>query len=239
MNLLTCAVFVALLAIAAAQTCPSPWFDAHFVVLADVTPTTREFDPNLTFFREVLRFTEQEIEQQTQNAIQFYNTTFGLDFSQSQPNAQGERFYQNATFFPARTPLALSVSLSRWILNGNTRSRCFNFIEGGYWVYFTAGPQMLHGSYGGEQGTLITSPAELHFGFYSIDACAQQPIVMQYQSRTPYRRSVDSISYYNNQVFHRTLGMGSARGLQSFVFNPSTGLPRVTVQLVFIFPDSL
>ena len=113
------------------------------------------------------------------------------------------------------------------------------FIEGGYWVYFIAGPQMLHGSYGGEEGRLITFPAEIHYGFYSIDACAQQPIVMQYQSRTPYRKSVDSIAYYNNQVFHRTLGTGSARGRQSFVFNPLRGLPRDTVQLVFIFPDSL
>ena len=236
----TCAVFLALLAIAAAQTCPSPWFDAHFVALVDQTlPPTREFDPNLTYFREVLRFTEQEIEQQTQNALQFYNTTYGLDFSQSQPNAQGERFYQNATFFPARLPISLRVSSNRWILNGNTRSRCFNLQEGGYWVYFTAGPQMLHGTYGGEQGRLATFPDDLRYGFYSIDACAQQPMVMQYQSRTPYRSSVDRISYFNHQVFHRTLGTGSARGLQQFVINPSTGSSNVIIQLVFLFPGRL
>ena len=58
----TCAVFLALLAIAAAQTCPSPWFDAHFVALADAVITTRALDTNLTYFQEVLRFTEQEIE---------------------------------------------------------------------------------------------------------------------------------------------------------------------------------
>ena len=235
----TCAVFLALLATAAAQTCPSPWFDAHFVALADQTPPTREFDPNLTYFREVLRFTEQEIEQQTQNALQFYNTTYGLDFSQSQPNAQGERFYQNATFFPARLPISLRVSSNRWILNGNTRSRCFNLQEGGYWVYFTAGPQMLHGTYGGEQGRLATFPDDLRYGFYSIDACAQQPMVMQYQSRTPYRSSVDRISYFNHQVFHRTLGTGSARGLQQFVINPSTGSSNVIIQLIFLFPGRL
>ena len=156
----TCAVFLALLSIAAAQTCPSPWFDAHFVALADepLTTASREEDFNLTYFREVLRFIEQEIEQQTQNAIQFFNTTYGLDFSQSQPDAQGQRFYQNATFLPARVPFSYSVSSNRWILNGNRRSKCFNLQEGGYWVYFTAGPQMLRGSYGGEQGRLITFP---------------------------------------------------------------------------------
>ena len=135
----TCAVFLALLSIAAAQTCPSPWFDAHFVALADqALPAAQEFDPNLTYFREVLRFTEEEIEQQTQNAIQFFNATYGLDFSQSQPDAQGQRFYQNATFFPSRIPIFYSVSSNRWILNGNTRSKCFNLQEGGYWVYFAA-----------------------------------------------------------------------------------------------------
>ena len=238
----TCAVFLALLGIAAAQTCPSPWFDAHFVALADepLTTASREEDFNLTYFRNVLRFTEQEIERQTQNAIQFFNTTYGLDFSQSQPDAQGQRFYQNATFFPSRNPFSLRVSSNRWILNGNTRSRCFNLQDGGYWVYFTAGPQMLRGTYGGEQGRLITFPDNLRWGFYSIDACAQQPIVMQYQSRTPYRRSVDGITYFNHQVSSRVLGTGSARGLQGFVIDPSTGFPtRVSMQLVFIFPDGL
>ena len=62
-------------------------------------------------------------------------------------------------------------------------------------IGFTAGPQMLHGTYGGEQGRLITFPDDLRYGFYSIDACAQQLIVMQYQSRTPHRSSVDGIGY--------------------------------------------
>ena len=99
---------------------------------------------------------------------------------------------------------------------------------------------MLRGTYGGEQGRLITFPDNLRWGFYSIDACAQQPIVMQYQSRTPYRRSVDGITYFNHQVSSRVLGTGSARGLQGFVIDPSTGFPtRVSMQLVFIFPDGL
>ena len=235
-----CAVFLALLAIAAAQTCPSPWFDAHFAVLSDQNvPTTSQADPDLTYFREVLRFTEQEIEQQTQNAIQFFNTTYGLDFSQSQPSAQGQRFYQNATFFPARYPLSLSVSTNRWILNGDTRSRCFNLQDGGFRVYFTNGPQILYGSYGGDQGRVIALPDNLRYGFYSIDACPQQPIVMQYQSRTPFRASVDGIGSINHQVFHRTLGMGSARGLTQFAIDPSTGsFNRELIHLVFIFPDS-
>ena len=44
-------------------------------------------------------FTEEEIEQVTEDAIQFYNTKYGLDFSQSEPNELGQPFFQNATFF--------------------------------------------------------------------------------------------------------------------------------------------
>ena len=100
---------------------------------------------------------------------------------------------------------------------------------------------MLHGNYGGESGRLITFPDDLRYGFYSIDACVQQPIVMQYQSRTPYRISVDGIAHLNHQVSSRVLGMGSARGIQELVFSdPSTDFPsHVSIQLVFIFPDSL
>jgi len=32
-------------------------------------------DPNLTFFRDVLQFTEHEIETATQSAIEYFNAT--------------------------------------------------------------------------------------------------------------------------------------------------------------------
>ena len=61
-------------------------------------------DTNLTFFREVLGFDDAEIQQETQNAFQFFNERFGLDFSRSEPNELGIRFFQNATFQPNRQP---------------------------------------------------------------------------------------------------------------------------------------
>ena len=62
-------------------------------------------DTNLTFFREVLGFDDSEIEQETQNAFQFFNERFGLDFSQSEPNELGIRSFENATFQPSRQPM--------------------------------------------------------------------------------------------------------------------------------------
>ena len=66
-------------------------------------------DTNLTFFREVLGFDDAEIQQGTQNAFQFFNERFGLDFSQSQPNELGIRFFQNATIRPNRQPRGIYI----------------------------------------------------------------------------------------------------------------------------------
>ena len=59
-------------------------------------------DTNLTFFREVLGYDDEEIQQETQNALLFFNERFGLDFSLSPPNELGLRFFQNAIFQPIR-----------------------------------------------------------------------------------------------------------------------------------------
>ena len=64
--------------------CPS---GAQFIATANIVINTgllsQLVDPNLTFFRDVLQFTEQEIETAIQSAIEYFNTTFGLDFSES------------------------------------------------------------------------------------------------------------------------------------------------------------
>ena len=61
-------------------------------------------DTNLTFFREVLGFDDADIQQETQNAFQFFNERFGLDFSQFEPNELGIHFFENATLQPSRQP---------------------------------------------------------------------------------------------------------------------------------------
>ena len=72
---------------ASTQTCS---FDAAFTIIGDqVVPASRlnEFpDPEMSFFRGILRFTEGETQQVVEAAIQHYNTQFGLDFSNIQPN---------------------------------------------------------------------------------------------------------------------------------------------------------
>ena len=121
-------LFSILIANAAAQSCPANLnSEAQIVLTGKGTIPLSAFgtprvDTNLTFFREVLGYNEYEIQQDTQNAFQFFNERFGLNFSLSQPNELGVQFFQNATFQPTRQPSGILASFNRWPITGNTRS---------------------------------------------------------------------------------------------------------------------
>ena len=82
-------LFTALVTNAAAQACPVNLnSEAQIVLYSDrTTPldATAGVDTNLTFFREVLGFDDAQIQHETQNAFQFFNERFGLDFSLRSP----------------------------------------------------------------------------------------------------------------------------------------------------------
>ena len=203
-----------------AQQCPVEWFTAEFSLIADrtVPATTREaqFDTNLTFFRDVLKFTPAEIESATQNAIEFFISRYGLDFSTSQLDALGQRHFQNATMFPLQAPVPFIATYNRWLATGSTKSECFRTTLGGYTVFFT-GEQMLHGSYGGENGLPAVRLDSIAYNYYSIELCPQQPLVIQLQSTIPRRPDpIDGYSTIKSELFHRTLGEGVELGVTRF-----------------------
>ena len=180
---LCCVVVLA----AAQDTCPTEWFTSQFTIVSDrvVDATLGESlldDRSGSFFREVLRFTETEIAQEMQTARQFISTTFGLTFPAL--DANGEARFENAVLSYYRFPFRQTVTLNRWIATGNTRSRCFNLSNGGIRVTFT-GDQPLYGIYGGVNGLNASINSNILYGYYSIDACPQQPILIQYQSGIP------------------------------------------------------
>ena len=82
------------------------------------------------------------------NAIKFFNETYGLDFSLSPPTDQNEYFYQNAKMGPFRLAEEVDnvVTLNNWIQTGNTRSTCYRIRERGFQVKFSD-DQVVHGSY--------------------------------------------------------------------------------------------
>ena len=85
------------------QTCPSEHFSAVITatvdqIVDDPTSVTVD-DPELTFFKTVLNFRDSDIQHTINDAIQFFNSTYGLDFS-APPNEKNERFFQNAKIGP-------------------------------------------------------------------------------------------------------------------------------------------
>ena len=253
----SCIVAVCILAVAvitvhakypATGTCPADFFAAEIILTCDdnfpLSIVADRPDPGLTFFRDVLRFTEPEIERATQDALNFFNTRFGLDFSNIEPDELGRRVIQNAIFNPIRIPINVTASINTWLVNGNLgRSRCFTTLQGGYSVDFN-GTQTIFGTYGnagGSQGRVVQNGDSLIWNFYHIDVCRQAPIIIRVESNTPARVDpTDGLIIDSNDLYNRQLGRGLEQGLFVAIAQPPNfNSARLVTRRVLTFPDSL
>ena len=219
MALLVFALFLLSVDVTMSQYCGQ--FPALFVGIIDQdidSPSFLQADPDLIFFKEILKFRGDAIQHTFNDAIKFFNESFGLDFSSS-------HVYQNSTLgaFKISDDIDYLVTLNNWIQTGSTRSSCYRNNDGGIGVTFS-GEQTLRGTYGGSYGKTVGAPNFLAYGFYSIDACEQSPIVLQYRSVTPLRQEpVDGLSLINVNLYNRVLGYGKAQGI--FTLTPSLDDP--------------
>ena len=204
---------------------------AQFIASANIVINTDLLsqipDPTLTFFRDVLQFTEQEIETATQSAIEYFNTTFGLDFSESVPDSVTlERRFQNASMYPSRLPFNYTVQANRWLAAGKKRSKSFDHQIGFFGVRFLD-DQILHGTYGGLEGRRVgPGPFQDIFWGYSRTN-TRPPMLIQYQSTSPSHTSPDGIVSESSIAFHPSLGQGII--LTTIVFTP---IDETTAQIV-------
>ena len=169
-------------------------------------------------------------------AREYFNTTFGLDFPDL--NSDGRAYFESATLYYMRNPFTHFVTVNRWISNGNTRSRCIDALNGGLRVTFTAN-QVLRGTYGGATGRTVVMGEDLLWGYYSINACPQQPILIQYASTVPGRQTADSYLVHDNRLRHPRLGTGFEivvfRGELNYNNDPS--LIRLRFYTTLFFPN--
>ena len=223
------------------QTCPSEPFSAVFTASIDQTFDTllgfAQDDPELVFFKTYMQFRDTAIQHTVDDAIQFFNDRYGLDFSASTPNEKNERFFENAKMSPFILPpdkVNNIVTINNWFRSGNIRSTCYLVRDGGFQVSFSAN-QTLRGSYGGATG----KPAgPLVYGFFNIEVCKQSPIIIQYQSATPFRiEPIDGIAIANVELYNRVLGHGRAQGIVTVIPDPDEpGRSRVSARSTFTFP---
>ena len=249
-------LFLLLITTAAAQSCPANQIasDAQITLYDEsVVPanstfrlSANPFDTNLTYFSDVLGYSNDEIQQELQSALQFFSKRFGLDFSLTQPNELGLRFFQNATLQPVRIRVpTVYATLNRWLLTGNTRSKCFLSRAGGFLVTFS-GQQILKGTYGGEEGIDAPSNTNLAYLYTSISVPPPcEPIVTQIRSSMPNEfrpagQTGITIVFY--ELSHRTLGQGAAQGLnqvESFTAANGTIFFRMSTVTVYTFPPNV
>ena len=226
----------------AAQLCDSGFITGQIVLLGDGTVSADEVqgnDPGLSFFREAIGFNDAGVEQVIEDAMNFFQSNYGLDFSQSEPNQLGERVYMNATFFPYRVPFDIHATYNPWIVNPDRGTKCFASSAGGFMVNFF-GDQLLRGSYGGSEGRpVMGGEAILDYGFYSIPVCRQSPITIRRVTPIPNeeRRIGFSILFY--ELFHRNLGQGTERGVfQSAALADDENRVRTVGSSVLTFPTT-
>ena len=236
---------------AAAQSCPANQITSEaqiFLYSTDVVPAsairvpTGDFDTNLTFFSDVLGYSDDEIQQEVQNALQFFSERFGLEFSLTQPNELGLRFFQNATLQPVRRTTGINAIVNRWILTGNTRSKCFGTRIGGFLVTFS-GEQILKGTYGGEEGIDVPNDTTLSYEYVSISVPPPcEPIVIRRQTPIPIESVRIGIFVLFYELSHYTLGQGAAQGfvqVEQFTVANGTSFLRSSASAVSTFPPNV
>ena len=249
-----CAVLFGVLVItsAAAQSCPANQVasDAQILIYTDsLVPASSvrltaagNFDPDLTFFSDVLGYNDDQIRQETQNVFQFFSERFGLNFSLTQPNELGQVFFQNATLQSIRRVNPINVLFNRWILTGNTRSRCFETFLGGYLVTFS-GEQILKGTYGGEEGIGVPSDRILSYEYVSISSPPPcEPVVILRTSPIPNESQRIGLFVIFYELTHPTLGQGSQAGFvqaESVTAANGTDFLRFSGSALLTFPPNV
>ena len=239
-------LFGVLVTNAAAQSCPANLnSEAQIVLYADRVLSAEVLQPisvdtNFTFFREVLGFDDAEIQQETQNAFQFFNERFGLDFSLLEPNELGVHFFQNATFKSFRAAGGPTATFNRWLLTGNTHSKCFTTAIGGYRVDFT-GEQTLRGTYGGEEGIQVTNNRVLLYDYISISVPHRDPVVIQRWTPIPNEAQQFGLYVLFYELSHPTLGQGAQQGFvqTELVTENGTSVNRRSGSSVLTFPPNV
>jgi len=156
------------------------------------------------------------------------------------------RFFQNATLQPVRLRVPIIyATFNRWLLTGNTRSKCFHVQTGGFFVSFS-GDQILKGTYGGEEGIDTPSNTNLAYLYNSISVPPPcEPIVIKLRSsrpnelRPPNQTGITVVFY---ELSHPTLGQGAAQGLmqvERFTAANGTSFFRMSTVATYTFPPNV
>ena len=107
--------------------CPSDHFSAVFAATLEHrtgTPHIVFSDPELVLFKTVMKLRAADVKHVFDDAIAFFNDTFGLDFSGITPNDRYERFVGNETYMLSED-VEYYVTVNNWTRTGSTCLACY------------------------------------------------------------------------------------------------------------------
>ena len=107
--------------------------------------------------------------------------------------------------------------------------------EGGYSVSFT-GNQMVHGTYGGEQGQILIGAEDISYYFISTNFCEHTPTILQCGSIIPTFRDPYGFATIHVECFNKQLGRGLLMGAQGLLPTGDPNTIRLLIRNVVTFP---
>ncbi len=91
------------------------------------------------------------------------------------------------------------------------------------------------GKYGGDEGIMLHSGHDVAYGFFNIEACPQEPLVIKCQSNTPTFTDRDGFGVRFWDCFNRYLGTGRVQGARSVTGTEDQNFIKITIRHVFTF----
>ena len=232
-------IVCAFTALAASSSCPAGWFNVTLSVTIDKIVNGEEldfFDPDLVYFKDILKFNDVEIDKTTSDAIKYFKRVFGLDFSNA-PVVNGNRRFENALLYPANAGVEVTVTHNQWANTGRQRSLCYVAIEGGYQVLFLDN-QLLGGTFGGENGSLVTPGVDLIYNYFTFNFCPHTPTLILCASISPTYRDPYGFGIRHLECYNRELGQGMLTGAQGQLPTDDPKLTRLVIRHIFTFPPT-
>ncbi|EFC38247.1 PAP2_haloperoxidase domain-containing protein [Naegleria gruberi] len=170
-----------------------------------------------------------------EKATSFYRNQYGLDIS------------DNGSRLPPGTQFFTSVGDKYVVEYAKVRgyptlagSQDLGVYDDAFAIMLTQ-PLVVHGAYGGKNGTWVDSGSVLPFGFYTyfwkVNGTTAFPRIT-WSSPMPMRISADGSLVVDCELTSNIWGKGMARGLNLIRINPATGQYYVSVVSSHTFPVS-
>jgi len=205
-----------------------------------------QLDAGETFLREVMCFTDAQIQTFRDTTEAFFRDTFGLDFTHERADENNIKNIPGVSMMPFRFSKDAQM-FALFHSNVGELSSHKRVRDGGFFAMITGPGVSYRGTYGGATGKPASPGEFVVSGFYNVVNLhkhsgqpdeSSQPLIIAYQALAPVRTTADGDMVLHCGLQHQAWGAGVGRGVQVIVPADPKHL-RVMQRSVLTFPASL